>query len=83
MFCTGFDVEFKNCAESFEGFLGEICITVDLNDVSKERRGNGVITGFETEEEGVHMREVAGPTKFDDKGVVGSIGMTKIGLFRS
>lgn len=52
-----------------------------MNDVSKERGGNGVITGFENGEEGVHMREVFRATKFDDKGVIGSIGMTKIGLF--
>lgn len=40
VFRKGLYVEFKNCIESFESFLRQFCITIDFNDVSKERWGN-------------------------------------------
>lgn len=39
--------------------------------------------GLEAGEEGLHERKVARASKFEDKGVVSSIGMPKIGLTRS
>lgn len=48
--------------------------------MSKERWGNGIIKGLEAGEDSMHEREVARAAKFEDKGVVGSIGMLEIGL---
>lgn len=35
VFCMGPNVEFENCVECFEGFLGQICIAIYLDDVSE------------------------------------------------
>lgn len=80
VFCTGPNVEFKNCVECFEGFLGQICIPIYLDDVSEERWGNGMIKGLEAREDIVHERELARAAQFENKGVIGSIGMPKVGL---
>lgn len=83
VFCKGLDVEFKDCIEGFENFLWQVCITIDFNDVSEERWGNGVVMEFEAREDGMHERKVMRAAKFEDKGVVGCIGMLKIGLTAS
>ena len=47
VFLTGLNIEFKNCIECFESFLRLVCITIYLDDVGKERRGNGIIKRLE------------------------------------
>lgn len=42
-----------------------------------------MIEGFEAREDIVHEKELARASEFENKGVVGSIGMPEIGLTRS
>lgn len=79
----GFDVELKDCVEGFEGFFGHLSISIDLNDVGEEGRGDGVVIGLEMREKGLHERKVASTAEFEDECVEGRVRVAEIGLASS
>lgn len=80
VFGKGFDVELEDGGEGFQGFVGQIGVAVDADDVGEEGRGDGVVVGVESGEEVVHEREVVGAAQFEDEGVEGGVRVAEIGL---
>lgn len=76
----GFDVELKDCVEGLEGFFRHLSISVDLNDVGEEGRGDGEVLGLEMREKGLHERKVVSATELEDESVEGRVRVAEIGL---
>lgn len=51
VFWKRFHIKMKNSVKCFKGFTRQSSITINLDNLRKERRGNGVIKGFKGGEE--------------------------------
>lgn len=72
--------KFKHSLESFEGLIRQIGFTIDINNVSKQGRVDGVLFRLEAHEEVLHERELPSTTKFKDQNVEGRVRVLEIGL---
>lgn len=73
-------IELDHRVEGSEGFVGQIGLAVDFDQVDEEGWADGVGVGLEAEEEVVDEREVVRAAQLEDESEVGSVGMTEMGL---
>lgn len=85
MFGQWFTIKFKHGIEAFEGFTGQVSISINLNNVGKKPRRNrlAVSIGFDARKEALHKGELACTAEFEDESVVGRVRMLEIRLARS
>lgn len=73
-------IEFHHGIKDLQGLVRQISLSVELNNVGEENRGERVAIGFELNQKLVNEREVFGAAEFEDKGEAGRVRVAEVGL---